>query len=103
MSTLEVGDETGAHLIPGGDRAWCQVQEPGAGPILECHGKPVRHDLLIPVGGFDAQLIELEELRRVSRAIYRGGWSGLNLPGQATLCSSAMKARQPAVAAGGLG
>ena len=66
---MEVGDETGAHLVPGGERAWRQVQELGAGPILECHGKPVRHDLLIPVGGFNAQLVEREELRRVGRAI----------------------------------
>ena len=44
---------------------------PGArsGPVLECHGEPVRHDLLVSVGSFDAQLVELEELRRVSRAV----------------------------------
>src|SRR5512140_479836 len=69
MGTLEVGDEAGAHLVPGGDRAWSQVQEPGACPVLERHGKPVRHDLLVSVGSFDAQLVELEELRRVSRAV----------------------------------
>ena len=68
-STLEVGDEAGVHLVPGGDRAWSQVQEPGAGLVLERHGKPVRHDLLISVGGLDAQLVELEELCRVSHAI----------------------------------
>ena len=27
-SALEVGDEVVAHLIPGGNRAWGQVQEP---------------------------------------------------------------------------
>ena len=68
-STLEVGDEAGAHLVPGGDRAWSQVQEPGAGPVLERHGKPVRHDLLVSVGSFDAQLVELEELQRVSHVV----------------------------------
>ena len=56
---LEVGDESGAHLVPGGDCAWSQIQEPGAGPVLECHGKPVRRDLLVSVGSFDAQLVEL--------------------------------------------
>ena len=68
-STLEVGDEAGAHLVLGGDCAWSQVQEPGAGPILERHGELVRHDLLVSVGSFDAQLVELEELRRVNRAV----------------------------------
>ena len=68
-SALEVGDEAGAHLVPGGDCAWSQVQEPGPGPVLECHGEPVRHDLLVSVGSFDAQLVELEELRRVSRVV----------------------------------
>ena len=58
-SALEVGDEAGAHLVPGGDRAWGQVQKSGAGPVLESHGKPVRHDLLIAVGRLDAQLVEL--------------------------------------------
>ena len=46
-----------------------QVQEPGAGSILESHGKPVRHDFLITVGRFDAQLVELQELRGVSGAV----------------------------------
>ena len=89
-SALEVGDEAGAHLVPGGDRARRQVQEPGAGTVLECHGKPIRHDLLVPVGGFDAQLIELEELCRVSRAIVARGQIWLELAGQATLRSSAV-------------
>src|SRR4051812_47311866 len=68
-STLEVGDEAGAHLVPGRDRAWGQVQEPGASSFLERHGEPVRHDLFIPAGSFDAQLIKLEELCRVGRAV----------------------------------
>ena len=58
-SALEVGNEAAAHLVPRGDRAGRQVQEPGAGTILERHGKPVHHDLLVPIGGFDAQLVEL--------------------------------------------
>ena len=55
-SALEVGDEAVAHLVPGGDRARWQVQEPGAGTILENHRKPVRHDFIIAVGRFDARL-----------------------------------------------
>ena len=39
------------------------------GPVLERHGKLVRHDLLVSVGSFDAQLVELEELHRVGRAV----------------------------------
>ena len=58
-SALEVGDEAGAHLFPRGDRAGRQVQEPGAGTILERHGKPIRHDLFISVGRLDAQLVQL--------------------------------------------
>ena len=46
-----------------------QVQEPGASSILESHGKPVRHDFLIAVGRFEAQLIELQELSGVGSAI----------------------------------
>ena len=65
---LEVGDEAVAHLVPGGDRAVLQVQDPRASSILERHGKLVRHDLFIPVGGFDAQLVELEEPRRICNA-----------------------------------
>ena len=46
-----------------------QVQEPGVGLILESHGKPVRHDFLVAVGRFDAQLVELQELRGVGGAV----------------------------------
>ena len=42
---------------------------PGARFRSQCHGEPVRHDFLVPVGSFYAQLVELEELRRVSRAV----------------------------------
>ena len=68
MSTLEVGDEAGAHLVSRGDHAWGQIQEPGAGSVLERHGKPVRRDLFVSVGSLDAQLVELEELRGVCSA-----------------------------------
>ena len=68
-SALEVGDEAVAHLVPGGDRAVLQVQEPGAGSILQSHGKPVLHDFLIAVGCFEAQLVELQELRGVGGAV----------------------------------
>ena len=63
-----------------------QVQEPGAGPILESHGKPVRHDFFIAVGRFDAQLIELQELRGVGGAVVprRQIWLELAWPGNAT-------------------
>ena len=54
VSALEVGDEAITHLVLGGDCARSQVQEPGAGPVLECHGKPVRHDPFVSIGGFDA-------------------------------------------------
>ena len=100
MSALDVGDEAVAHLVPGGDRAVLQVQEPGAGSILESHGKPVRHDFLIAVGRFDAQLIELQELRGVDSAIVARRQIRLELAWQATLRSSGVKARQPAVVAG---
>ena len=40
--------------------------------ILERHGEPIRHDLLVSVGGYDAQLIELQELRGVRCAIIAG-------------------------------
>ena len=53
-SILKVGDEAGAHLVLGRDHDWGQIQEPGASSFLECHGKPVRHDLLVPAGSFDA-------------------------------------------------
>ena len=46
-----------------------QVQDPGAGPILESHGKLVRHDFLIAVGRFDAQLVELQELYGVGGVV----------------------------------
>ena len=74
-----------------------QVQEPGSGPILESHGKPVRHDLFVAVGRFDAQLIELQELCGVSGSIVarRQIWLELARPGHtaqlggegATACS----------------
>src|SRR3954467_915327 len=67
--TLEVGDEASAHLVPGGDRAWGQVQEPSASTFLQRHGEPVRHDLFVPVGRFDSRLVELEELRGISCAV----------------------------------
>ena len=69
------------EIVPG-----AHVQEPGAGTILERHGKPVRHDLLVSVGSFDAQLIELEELRRVGRAVVtrRQVWLELAGPRGAT-------------------
>ena len=91
-SALEVGDEAGAHLIPGGDHARSQVQQPGAVTGLECHGKLVRHDLFVTVGSFDAQLVELEELCRVSHAVVarRQVWLELARP-------------RDAVATGGLG
>ena len=68
-SALEVGDEAVAHLVPRGDRAWRQVQEPRTSTVLESHGEPVRHDFLITVGRLDAQLIELQELRTVGGAV----------------------------------
>ena len=46
-----------------------RVREPGAGTILESHRKPVRHDFLVAVGRFDAQLVELQELRGVEGAV----------------------------------
>lgn len=49
------------------------------GTVLERHGKPVRHDLLVPVGGFDAQLVELEEIRRVRHAVVAWGQIRLEL------------------------
>ena len=64
-SAQEVGDETAMHLVPRGDRAGRKVHEPGAGTILDRHGKPVHHNLLVAVGRLDAQLIELQELSRV--------------------------------------
>src|SRR3954469_20274706 len=67
--TLEVGNEAGTHLVPGGDRAWGQVQEPSASTFLQRHGEPVRHDLFVPAGCFDSQLVELEELRGISCAV----------------------------------
>lgn len=33
------------------------------------HGEPVRHDLFVAVGHLDAQLVELQELRRVGGAV----------------------------------
>ena len=64
-SALEVGDETLAHLAPGGDRSRGQVQEPRACAILENHWEPVRQDFLVAVGRLDSQLVELQELRGV--------------------------------------
>ena len=63
-----------------------QVQEPGTRSILESHGKLVRHDFLIAVGRFDAQLIELQELRGVGGAVVAGRQIRLELawPGDAT-------------------
>ena len=63
-----------------------QVQEPGAGPILDSHGEPVRHDFFVAVGCFDAQLIELQELRGVGGAVVarRQIWLELAWPGDAT-------------------
>ena len=63
-----------------------QVQEPGASSILESHGKPVRHDFFIPIGCFDAQLIELQELRGVGGAVVARRQIRLELawPGDAT-------------------
>ena len=99
-SALEVGDEAVVHLVLGGDRAVLQVQEPEARSILECHGKPVRHDLFVAVGHFDAQLIELQELRGVGGAVVARRQIRLELawPGDATQLG--VKARQPAVVAG---
>ena len=63
-----------------------QVQESGAGTILESHGKPVHHDFLVAVGCFDAQLVELQELRGVGGAVVarRQIWLELAWPGNAT-------------------
>ena len=63
-----------------------QVQEPGAGPILESHGKPGRHDFFVAVGRFNAQLIELQELRGVGSAVVARRQIRLELawPGDAT-------------------
>ena len=48
--------------------------------------KPVRHDFLVAVGGFDAQLVELQELRRVRGAVIarRQVWLELAWPRDAT-------------------
>src|SRR3954468_7144894 len=79
--TLEVGDEASTHLVPGGDRAWGQVQEPSASTFLQRHGEPVRHDLFVPAGSFDSQLVEMEELCGISRAIVARGQVRLELAG----------------------
>ena len=86
MSALEVGDKTVAHLVPGRGGARRQVQEPGAGTILESHREQVRHDFLVTVGRLDAQLIELQELYGVGGAIVarRQIWLELSWPGDAT-------------------
>lgn len=48
--------------------------------ILEDHGKPVCHDLLVAVGRLNAQLIELQELSRVGGAVVAWRQVGLELP-----------------------
>src|SRR4051812_43755831 len=99
-STLEVGDEAGAHLVPGRDRAWGQVQEPGASSFLERHGEPVHHDLFISAGSFDAQLVELEELCRVGRVVVARRQVWLELAGPR---DAAQLAGVGATACGGYG
>ena len=66
---MEVGDETLAHRTLGGDRSRGQVQEPRACAILEGHGKPVRHDLLVTTRRLDAHLVEPKELGWVGGAV----------------------------------
>ena len=48
--------------------------------ILEGHGEPVRHDLLVAVGRLDAQLVELQELGRVRSAVVAWRQVELELP-----------------------
>src|SRR3954468_731259 len=98
--TLEVGDEASTHLVPGGDRAWGQVQEPSASTFLQRHGEPVCHDLFVPAGSFDSQLVELEELRGISHAIVARGKVRLELAGP---CDAAQLGGVGAAACGGRG
>ena len=37
-STLEVGDEAGAHLVPGGDHAWARFRSQVRAPSLSAMG-----------------------------------------------------------------
>ena len=67
-----------------------QIQEPRASSILESHGKPVRHDLFVAIGRFDALLIELQELRGVGGTVVARRQIRLELarPGDATQLGS---------------
>ena len=49
------------------------------GTIFERHREPVRHDFLVAVGLHDAQLVELQELRRVRGAVVARRQVGLEL------------------------
>ena len=106
-SALEVGDETGAYLVPRADRVGTQVQELGASTILERHGKPVRHDLFVVVGRLNAQLVELQEHNGVRGAViaWRQVWLELAGPddavqlgseGTATCCGHRSPSRRQA-------
>ena len=47
--------------------------------VLEGHGEPIRHDLLVTVGRLDAHLIELQELSRVGGTVVARRQVGLEL------------------------
>jgi hypothetical protein len=64
----EIGDELPAQILPRGDRLVQKVHDPSSHCILEGHGEPVGHDVLISMSGLEGDDVELEEFDGVGRS-----------------------------------
>jgi hypothetical protein len=64
----EIGNELPTQILPRGDRLMQKVHDPSSRRILEGHGEPVGHDVLISTSGLEGDDVELEEFDGVGRS-----------------------------------
>ena len=85
VRVLEVGDEDLAEFLSGTDGALGKVKEPRERRVLEGHGDPVGHYLVVAPCSLDRHGVELHELERFVSVIvaWREIWLELDWPDEA--------------------
>jgi hypothetical protein len=73
-----------AQIFPRSYRFVWKIHEPSPHSVLEGHGKPISHHMLVSMHGLNGDDVELDKLDGVGGSIITRAMSGLNLSGQTT-------------------